>query len=1039
MSLGPASTGLRDSPSVPDHLRPFGLSLCGCAAGLLAACLAGDALGATLNVPADHATVRAAVAAAVGGDTILIAPGRHSGGAWINGKALTIASWYAVNGDTARIRQTVLDGVASDVCGGAPGCAGNAVLEFGDNAHGSAVVGLTIANGENGIASASVLDLARSRVIGNGDGVDYVVGAGGSIRNCLFADNTDDGIDLNGRMKLAILDNDIRDNRDDGIEFRLYAYAGGPQDVDIIGNRITGNGEDGIQFIDYPGPGLYVLRIERNFFQSNFDASGLSGAITVMPNGETIESLVGSPMTKRMRVIHNTFVGEKNGVVGGANALVLNNVFTGIQGAALRRVGGSSIAAHSLFWNNGANQVESVVDPALQIEAAPLLDANGIPAPTSPAIDAGAAFFQWQGETILDVPAAGYAGRAPDLGAFETDYNLAPRVSAGPDRLVILSADVFEVLQSDLLTLAIRPTLTGSTTLAGVVTDDGLPYPPSLRTSWSVVSGPGPVRFSDPTVAGPRATFFVPGTYFLRVAADDGQLNAWDLVKVTVRAPINSIPTIDAGPPQTVHLRDPAVLEGTVSDDGLPEPPGAVVVEWSQVSGPGPVSFETPTLPATRATFPSLGSYVLRLWVSDGEFDATDTMTVTVIPVRNRAPVVSAGTDQTVMIPSVVLLDGTVTDDGLPDPPAAVTTLWSVVSGPGSVAFGDPGRTDTAAGFTVAGVYRLRLSASDGLATAADTIEVTILPPPPPLERRIAMWSDDAEERSDGHIVRKTAGLDLVDDSGSQTVGLRFTAVAIPSGATIIGAWIQFKADAVRSEATDLVFQGQAADNPATFTLADHDVSSRPRTTASANWSPPAWTVVGEAGPAQRTSDLKAVIQELVDRPGWASGNAMAFIVTGTGQRTARTFEADAAGAALLHIEYGGLAQPMGAAPATATVAGGAGAATGPVAGADSPLDPDRAIGREPAPRPPLELAIVGLSPQPSRGALRVEFTLAGDEPASLELVDITGRRVDSRRLAMSGAGRHAIELRQRLPAGVYLVRLTQGARTVMRKAVVLE
>ena len=40
---------------------------------------------------------------------------------------------------------------------------------------------------------------------------------------------------------------------------------------------------------------------------------------------------------------------------------------------------------------------------------------------------------------------------------------------------------------------------------------------------------------------------------------------------------------------------------------------------------------------------------------------------------------VSAGPDQTVMLPNSAVLNGTVTDDGLPNPPATVTTTWTKV------------------------------------------------------------------------------------------------------------------------------------------------------------------------------------------------------------------------------------------------------------------------------------------------------------------------------------------------------------------------
>jgi hypothetical protein len=91
-------------------------------------------------------------------------------------------------------------------------------------------------------------------------------------------------------------------------------------------------------------------------------------------------------------------------------------------------------------------------------------------------------------------------------------------------------------------------------------------------------------------------------------------------------------------------------------------------------------------------------------------------------------PTVDAGPDQTISLPSVATLDGTVSDDGLPDPPATVTTTWSKVSGPGTVTFGDASQVDTTAAFSEAGTYVLRLTADDSEAAASDevTIEVNI-------------------------------------------------------------------------------------------------------------------------------------------------------------------------------------------------------------------------------------------------------------------------------------------------------------------------
>ncbi|MEM7207318.1 MAG: chitobiase/beta-hexosaminidase C-terminal domain-containing protein, partial [Pseudomonadota bacterium] len=57
-------------------------------------------------------------------------------------------------------------------------------------------------------------------------------------------------------------------------------------------------------------------------------------------------------------------------------------------------------------------------------------------------------------------------------------------------------------------------------------------------------------------------------------------------------------------------------------------------------------------------------------------------------------------------------------------------------------------------------------------------------------------------------------------------------------------------------------------------------------------------------GEAQRTPDLSAVIQEIVSLPGWQSGNDLALIITGTGERTAESYNGQSSRAALLEIEY---------------------------------------------------------------------------------------------------------------------------------------
>jgi hypothetical protein len=184
---------------------------------------------------------------------------------------------------------------------------------------------------------------------------------------------------------------------------------------------------------------------------------------------------------------------------------------------------------------------------------------------------------------------------------------------------------------------------------------------------------------------------------------------------------------------------------------------------------------------------------------------------------------------------------------------------------------------------------------------------VTVLDPSVPavFETSVSTSSDDAEEKPNGRVKLTSGDLEMVFDKGEdQLVGLRFQAVAIPQGATITSAYVQFQVDEVTSVSTSLTLRAQAGDDAPTFTSANGDLSSRPSTAASIEWSPAPWSVVGAAGLDQRTEDLSGVIQEVVSRPGWSTGNALVLLVSGTGERVAEAYDGAASGAPLLRVEY---------------------------------------------------------------------------------------------------------------------------------------
>jgi len=171
-----------------------------------------------------------------------------------------------------------------------------------------------------------------------------------------------------------------------------------------------------------------------------------------------------------------------------------------------------------------------------------------------------------------------------------------------------------------------------------------------------------------------------------------------------------------------------------------------------------------------------------------------------------------------------------------------------------------------------------------------------------PLNVRVSAGTDDAEERLDnGSVSLNSSDLELGRDAAAQLVGMRFTQCALPQGVVIDKAWLEVATDEAGSEATDLVIRGQAADNASTFGATAGNLSSRAQTSASATWSVPSWTSIGKR---RQSPDIAAVIQQIVNRPGWQSGNALVLLVSGTGKRVAESYEGDAGKAPLLHIEY---------------------------------------------------------------------------------------------------------------------------------------
>lgn len=163
----------------------------------------------------------------------------------------------------------------------------------------------------------------------------------------------------------------------------------------------------------------------------------------------------------------------------------------------------------------------------------------------------------------------------------------------------------------------------------------------------------------------------------------------------------------------------------------------------------------------------------------------------------------------------------------------------------------------------------------------------------------IAASADDAAQAPDTSV--SITGTVMNANSTSQGAGMRWPNVTIPQGSTINSATLTITVVNTSFDDPDVNIYGQAADNAAAFAATNNNVSSRTSTTAVVTW-----TASSIGAGAKNAPDLKTVVEEIVGRAGWSSGNALALIVWGrSGASLLRWNQYDnGSGAASLNIDY---------------------------------------------------------------------------------------------------------------------------------------
>jgi uncharacterized repeat protein (TIGR02543 family) len=235
------------------------------------------------------------------------------------------------------------------------------------------------------------------------------------IKECLIKSNS------NG---IAVYESNAQIKNNQLINNQLHGITSAGSTSEILNNIAANNGQYGIRSTESNDSIASNLIFDNQYsgiLISGDNAISYRNIIWGSNSGIRVNS--GKPRIVNNIIVFNNYFGIYFGWQ--AQPYIVNSIIFGNQALAYYNEQDTAVFAYSLlqtdslpsnFLNGGGNIFN--LDPSFVDEH----NHDFALCEDSPCIDSGAAFFIWEGDTIVQLSSEEYNGNAPDIGAIESEY-----------------------------------------------------------------------------------------------------------------------------------------------------------------------------------------------------------------------------------------------------------------------------------------------------------------------------------------------------------------------------------------------------------------------------------------------------------------------------------------------------------------------------------------------------------------------------------------------------------------------------------------